>query len=233
MPVRPIPAKNSILIDSYVRLRSRHPELFLVLAPRDSKRASEDCKLWPAEHGLTAALRSAGTFQPADIFILDTIGELIDFYGLADLAFVGGSLVSKGGHNPIEPAAMAIPVLFGPHMEDFSEIAESLIAEGGADKIGDAPAAGKGSCRSAEPLGAAVPDGSWRPNGVCLRQHDIIARHLLLIDRLSVKHPAAYISDHLLVCLDFSLYLGNCPRPPAQFAGHRYLRPGFRPPVFF
>lgn len=176
------PGEEQLLIDSYVRLRSRHPELFLVLAPRDSKRASEVQALADGR-GLTAALRSAGTFQPADIFILDTIGELVDFYALADLAFVGGSLVKKGGHNPIEPAAMAIPVLFGPNMEDFSEIAATLIAEGGATEI-----------RDPEQLTGILTDLLDHPDQrsrmgqaarrCVLRQHDIIARHLQLIDRL-------------------------------------------------
>ncbi len=176
------PGEEQLLLDSYVRLRSRHPELFLVLAPRDSKRAGEVQTL-AGERGLTAALRSAGTFQPADIFILDTIGELVEFYALADLAFVGGSLVKKGGHNPIEPAAMAIPVLFGPNMEDFSEIAETLIAEGGAAKIGDP----RRLTRIINDL-LDSPDQRSRMGQAAqrcvLRQHDIIARHLLLIDRL-------------------------------------------------
>ncbi len=176
------PGEEQLLIDSYARLRGGHPELFLVLAPRDSKRASE-VQVLAGERGLTAALRSAGTYQPADIFILDTIGELVDFYALADLAFVGGSLVKKGGHNPIEPAAMAIPVLFGPNMEDFSEIAATLIAEGGATEIGDP-----------EQLTRILSDLLDSPDQLSrmgqaalrcvLRQHDIIARHLLLIDRL-------------------------------------------------
>ncbi len=176
------PGEEQLLIDSYARLRGRHPELFLVLAPRDSKRAGELVTL-AGGRGLTAALRSAGTFQPADIFILDTIGELVDFYGLADLAFVGGSLVKKGGHNPIEPAAMAIPVLFGPNMEDFSEIAASLIAEGGATEIGD-PEQLTGILSDLLDHSDQRSRMGQAAQRCVLRQHDIIARHLLLIDRL-------------------------------------------------
>jgi 3-deoxy-D-manno-octulosonic-acid transferase len=71
------------------------------------------------------------------MFILDTIGELIHFYALCDIGFVGGSLVNKGGHNPIEPATMGLPVIFGKNMQDFSEIAEALISSGGATKVSD------------------------------------------------------------------------------------------------
>jgi 3-deoxy-D-manno-octulosonic-acid transferase len=176
------PGEEQLLLDSYIRLRSRHPKLFLALAPRDWKRAGEVQAL-AGGRGLTAALRSAGTFQSADIFILDTIGELVDFYGFADLAFVGGSLVNKGGHNPIEPAAMAIPVLFGPHMEDFSEIAQTLIAEGGAAKIGD-PLQLEGIITDLLDHPEQRSRMGQAAQQCVLRQHDIIARHLLLIDRL-------------------------------------------------
>jgi 3-deoxy-D-manno-octulosonic-acid transferase len=176
------PGEEQIVLDSYARLRDSYPELFLVIAPRDPTRAEEVGAL-AAARGLTVALRSAGTFQPADIFILDTIGELIDFYALAHLAFVGGSLVKKGGHNPIEPAAMAIPVLFGPNMEDFSEIADTLIKEGGALEIRDLQQLTKALTDLLD-----TPDHRSRMGQAArrcvLRQHDIIAKHLLLIDKL-------------------------------------------------
>ena len=58
-----------------------------------------------------------------DVLVLDTVGELSDVYGAATLAFVGGSLVRKGGQNPLEPARWGVPTLFGPHMENFREVA--------------------------------------------------------------------------------------------------------------
>jgi 3-deoxy-D-manno-octulosonic-acid transferase len=60
---------------------------------------------------------------------------LAAYYRSCDIAFVGGSLVDQGGHNPIEPAVMGLPVVFGPHMEDFAEIAEDLLAAGGAIRV--------------------------------------------------------------------------------------------------
>ena len=130
------PGEEEILIASYLELRKTHPQLFLIVAPRDPSRAPaiEDLA---ATKGLTARLRSGPTRPDAELFLLDTIGELIDFYALADIAFVGGSLVRQGGHNPIEPAVMGIPVIFGPNMEDFSEIAAALISAGGATEISD------------------------------------------------------------------------------------------------
>lgn len=174
------PGEERILIDVYAQLRKTHPDLFLVVAPRDPKRAGEIVDL-ATKHGLLSSLRSAGVFMPSDLFILDSIGELIDIYALADLAFVGGSLVGKGGHNPIEPAAMALPVLFGPHMEDFSEIADSLIKAKGAEKIGD-------GLEMAKVLANLLDDSEHRfrmghAAQQCVLEHnDVIANHLLLIE---------------------------------------------------
>ena len=68
--------------------------------------------------------------KAADLLILDSMGELPWLYALADIAFVGGSMVGQGGHNPIEPAGLGIPTLFGRHMEDFSEISRDLVLAG-------------------------------------------------------------------------------------------------------
>lgn len=175
------PGEEQLLIDCYQRLRRTHPGLFLMLAPRDPNRAKEIADM-ATRHGLLAYFRSSQVFLPADIFILDTLGELVDFYALADLAFVGGSLVKKGGHNPVEPAAMAIPVLFGPHMEDFSEIAESLILAGGAIQVDD-------SGKMSEVLANLLKDRDQRfrmgqAAQKCVNGHrDIIDNHLHLIEK--------------------------------------------------
>jgi len=63
------------------------------------------------------------------VFLLDTIGDLASIYGLATVAFVGGSLVPKGGHNPLEPAQFAVPVVMGPSFENFREVVEGMRAD--------------------------------------------------------------------------------------------------------
>lgn len=128
------PGEEKILIDCYSQVRKTHPELFLIIAPRDTNRSTEIQSL-AADLDLTVSLRSDNNSSPADILILDTIGELVHFYALSDISFVGGSLVKKGGHNPIEPATMGIPIIFGPNMQDFCEIAETLIKAGGATEV--------------------------------------------------------------------------------------------------
>lgn len=128
------PGEEKILINCYSHLKKTHPELFLVIAPRDTTRSIE-LQTLAAEHDMTSSLRSENSSTLADIFILDTIGELIHFYALSNIGFVGGSLVDKNGHNPIEPAIMGLPVIFGPNMQDFCEIAETLIKAGGATEV--------------------------------------------------------------------------------------------------
>jgi 3-deoxy-D-manno-octulosonic-acid transferase len=84
------------------------------------------------------ALRPNGTNY--DVLILDTIGELARVYGVGTVAFVGGSLVPGGGHNLLEPAAHGCPVLFGPHMFNFTSMAEALVRCGGGRRVGDGEA---------------------------------------------------------------------------------------------
>jgi 3-deoxy-D-manno-octulosonic-acid transferase len=76
--------------------------------------------------------RSKWNDEAADILLLDTFGELARVYRFATAAFIGGSLVKSGGHNPIEPAADGVPVCFGPHMSNFREIARVFLRDGGA-----------------------------------------------------------------------------------------------------
>jgi 3-deoxy-D-manno-octulosonic-acid transferase len=126
------PGEEHILFEAFVRLSGDH-DLFLILAPRDISRGRELIAL--AKQYRLEACRRQSRITGGNVLILDTLGELASCYCLADLAFVGGSLVGEGGHNPIEPAACSVPVLFGPHMEDFSEIAADLLSCGGAATV--------------------------------------------------------------------------------------------------
>ena len=126
------------LFSAYLKLKTRWPDISLVIAPRDISRKTEIQSLADSL-GLIAVCRSKGiSTPPPNLLILDTIGELAGYYRTCDIAFVGGSLVDQGGHNPIEPAVVGVPVLFGPYMEDFAEIAADLLAAGGAVQVDDA-----------------------------------------------------------------------------------------------
>jgi 3-deoxy-D-manno-octulosonic-acid transferase len=91
-----------------------------------------------SSRGLRVARRSRGEdAREADVLLLDTLGELASVYAEADYAFVGGSLASWGGHNIIEPASWGKPVLFGPHMQNFSDIARVFLDAGAAIQVRD------------------------------------------------------------------------------------------------
>lgn len=127
------------IFQTFLHLRRSFPDLQLLIAPRNIERADEIIALG-ARYTLACRKRTGAPPLPGAILILDTIGELAACYPMAEVVFIGGSLVPQGGHNPIEPAAAGVPVLFGPHMEDFAEIAAELVRSGGARQVGSAAA---------------------------------------------------------------------------------------------
>jgi 3-deoxy-D-manno-octulosonic-acid transferase len=129
--------EEEILLNAFVSLKQSFPELVMVLAPRHPQRFAEVEKLIE-KRGLRYARRSrlnGRLGQPPDVVLLDTIGELADFYRVADVAFVGGSLVDAGGHNLLEPAWHRKPVLFGPWVGGYAEIAAEMKQSGGGIQV--------------------------------------------------------------------------------------------------
>ena len=126
---------------AHQRLRRRWPDLLLLWAPRHPERFRAVESL-ARSAGLRTATRSADGLPGADdaLMVIDTLGELPRFFGLAEVAFVGGSLQDIGGHNLLEPAAAGVPVVAGPHLHNFAEIAASLDEAGGLLVIPDAEA---------------------------------------------------------------------------------------------
>jgi 3-deoxy-D-manno-octulosonic-acid transferase len=120
--------EERILLDAWPGLAEAEPQLRMVLAPRHPERFADVAQLLERS-GVSWRRRSewaAAEFEPRSILLLDSIGELASVYSLASVAFVGGSLVSMGGHNPLEPAQFGIPILMGPHYENFRGIVEKL-----------------------------------------------------------------------------------------------------------
>lgn len=128
--------EEQLLFPIFQKLKKTYPELFLVLAPRNIDRSNEILQIGKS-FGMTGNCRSKNEIYDADYYLLDTIGELTHFYQIADIAFIGGTLVDEGGHNPIEAAIAKIPVLFGENMDDFEEISNSLVGAGGAFRVKD------------------------------------------------------------------------------------------------
>ncbi len=121
--------EEAIFLGLYPKLKASIPELLLLLVPRHPERFSEvECQV--VGNDLKLITRSSGLkcADETDVFLLDSMGELKLFYAVADLAFVGGSMVPVGGHNILEPAALGVPVMFGPYMDNFREIQSNVLA---------------------------------------------------------------------------------------------------------
>ncbi len=135
--------EEAILAEVFLRLRKRFPDLFLVVVPRHQERgreAGQELK----DRGIKFVYRTEITpptrYQPGEVeaLLVNTTGELKAYYEQATAVFVGKSLTASGGQNPIEPAMMAKPVVFGPNMQNFEAIARSLVAGGGALTVANA-----------------------------------------------------------------------------------------------
>ena len=126
------------LIDAHRRLRHSFPQLLTLIAPRHPDRGQGIVEIATAA-GLSASLRSQGRLPDGktDIYVVDTLGELGLVYRLAPIVFVGGSLASHGGQNPVEPIKLGAAVLHGPHVWNFAEIYAALDAAHGAEQVTD------------------------------------------------------------------------------------------------
>ncbi|MDH5254636.1 MAG: lipid IV(A) 3-deoxy-D-manno-octulosonic acid transferase [Gammaproteobacteria bacterium] len=130
--------EEEAVLEAHARVLERHPAALLVLVPRHPERFPQVAALLDAR-GISYVTRSGrATATPATRVLLgDTMGELTTFYAAADVAFVGGSLVRIGGHNLLEPVALAVPVVTGPHNENAADIAELLVDCGAALVVPD------------------------------------------------------------------------------------------------
>lgn len=133
-------ADENIVIPAFVALLSSLPDALLILVPRYPERFTRATQL-AITAGLQTELRSQSEAcsKQAQCFVIDSIGELMNYYACADLAFVGGSFGDQGGHNPLEPAALGKPVLLGPNMENAKEIVRQLLHDNAAQRVSDQP----------------------------------------------------------------------------------------------
>ena len=131
--------EDEILLSAHRQLLASYPNGLLILVPRHPERFNSVFQLCQRE-GFATVRRSSGEPVAAQTQVLlgDTMGELLFLYALADSAFVGGSLVPNGGHNLLEPAALAKPVLSGPHLFNFLEIAAKLREAAALEEVEDA-----------------------------------------------------------------------------------------------
>jgi 3-deoxy-D-manno-octulosonic-acid transferase len=130
--------EERFVLDAFREVQRASPGALLIIAPRHPERFDEVERLARDEAFLVIRRSELvpDTEPKADVVILDTMGELPRLYQVATVVFVGGSLVDKGGHNILEPAIFGLPILFGPHMENFAEIAEVFLANEAAWQVG-------------------------------------------------------------------------------------------------
>ncbi len=133
-----VEGEESILLAALRSLLAKHPRAVMVLAPRHPERFGEVAEV-VRQSGLSFQRRSQWDGAPfaGGVFLLDSIGELAAIYSLADIAFVGGSLVPRGGHNILEPARHGVATVVGPHTENFRDVIE-LFGGQNAVRISDA-----------------------------------------------------------------------------------------------
>lgn len=120
--------EDEIVLDAHLNAQTRFPDLLLVLAPRHPRRAN-DVQTLTSIRSLTSAKFSESR-QSVDVLIVDQMGVLLELYGIADVAFIGGSLEGTGGHNPVEPAVFGVPMLMGPDRMNFEEVCTRFAGAG-------------------------------------------------------------------------------------------------------
>ena len=123
--------EEAALLAAWPQLLASDSNLVLLLAPRHPERFAAVAALLDrsgVRWGRRSAWSEDESLQPGQIVLLDTIGELASLYSLAEVAFIGGSLIPAGGHNPLEPAQFSVPVVMGPHTNNFRAITEDLLA---------------------------------------------------------------------------------------------------------
>ena len=177
--------EETLVLDAFLHARARRPELALLLAPRHPERV-EEVETLIRERGLAAVRRSRlpADAAPGAVVILDTVGELAALYALAEIVFVGGSLVPIGGHNVLEPAMRGKPVLVGPHMSNFREGAELLQRSGGGLVVKDGPELEREVARLlddralARRMGEAARQAFAGRQGAVSATLDLVGRHL-------------------------------------------------------
>jgi len=187
--------EEEIALSVYDRLKSKHPNLLLVLVPRHPERFDAVERLCRRAGYLVVrrSLHTGPVSGKTDVYLADTMGELALFYAASDVAFVGGSLVPVGGHNVLEVCAAGVPVLFGPHMFNFLEISRLVLECGAGQQV-----------RTGDQLAAALQmylaDGNLRfkdgesgrrvveeNRGALQRTMTILRTYLTALDESSVR----------------------------------------------
>jgi 3-deoxy-D-manno-octulosonic-acid transferase len=175
------PGEEKILAETLRSLRRKFPNLFLILVPRHQERGDSVARELAAL-GFTVARRSrSDATQRPDILLVDTTGELASWYLLATAVFIGKSLCARGGQNPAEAITAGAPIVFGPEMQNFETLAETLLRENAAIQIHDAPSLENATARLLE--SPALRESMVQRAAQCLLAHRGATRRTIEILR--------------------------------------------------
>ncbi|MBF8778926.1 lipid IV(A) 3-deoxy-D-manno-octulosonic acid transferase [Pseudomonas fulva] len=130
--------EDALILEAHRQLLAIHGDVLLILVPRHPERFDAVHALCSQRFATVRRSSGAAVDGATRVLLGDTMGELLFLYALADIAFVGGSLVANGGHNPLEPAALSLPVIMGPHVFNFLEISAMLRQAGALQQVDDA-----------------------------------------------------------------------------------------------
>lgn len=135
------PGEEKIILEAFMQMKKDIPDLILIIAPRHPERSQSVYAMFHAREFASLMITKLNTLhadETCDVIVVDTIGLLKKLYGLCSVAFIGGTFSDTGGHNPLEPATFAKPILFGPNMKNFADISNMLIRNNGARYVSDA-----------------------------------------------------------------------------------------------
>lgn len=177
------PGEFAALIAAHQQLLASYPEALMVMVPRHPEQFDAAAQAIRSA-GLTLVRRSTGkqVLPETQVVLGDTMGELLTFYGAADQAFVGGSLIVHGGHNPLEPAAMGLPVMMGPNYRDFIEITELLVSAGGLKVVDSSEALANNLIRLFDDK-AAYHQASSAAKSVVEQNRGSLTKQLAVVER--------------------------------------------------
>ncbi|MEM7082279.1 MAG: lipid IV(A) 3-deoxy-D-manno-octulosonic acid transferase [Pseudomonadota bacterium] len=180
--------EEPMVLDAMDDVWQRYPETLLILAPRHPERLAYVEGLMEG-HGLRFVTRTSGSAatDATAILLLDTLGELRDYYAACDVAFVGGSLVPVGGHNLLEPAVLGKPVITGPHLYNTEDIASKFLAAGAMNTVSDAAGLGAEMVRLLGDPDARLRQGEAGKK-VVEENRGALDRLLRLIEPLLIEH---------------------------------------------
>ena len=179
--------EEQIILDVYKRLKESYQDLALILVPRHPYRAAKIGKEF-GDSGFSVCFESTlsqdSLLSRFDILIGDVMGSLVELYGFADIALVGGSFIKVGGHNPIEPAAYGLPILVGPEQYNFSEVMVEFEKNGGLNTVSDAVELYKrldflfGSREQREKMGTAALATIEKNKGTTEKLTELLETHI-------------------------------------------------------